>query len=249
LEERDQDRSESRPIAIERLRVGARLVAAATTLVQESAIRVPDGSDNAKGIPIREVLSDWNDTDCATLLSRPIFDGGIYGTVRFHHRSVREYLTAEWLHSLIIDDGSRARIESLFFRSQYGIEVIVPTMRPVLPWLAILDERILGRVCRLAPEIIFEGGDPSQLPRETRSKILRKACEQLAQPAHGRSLTDYAAVQRFANVDLTDDIKALLAQYREDDDIAWFLLRMVWQGEIAGAATEAKRFALSARAK
>lgn len=249
LEERDQDRSEARPIAIKRLRTGARLVAAATTLGQQSAIRVPDGAENIKGIAIREVLTDWDDVECATLLSRPIFDEGIYGTVRFHHRSVREYLTAEWLHALIVDEGSRARIESLFFRSQYGIDVIVPTMRPVLPWLAILDERILSRVSRLAPEIIFEGGDPSRLPREMRSNILRQACEQLAQPAHGRSLTDYAAVQRFANIDLTDDIKALLAQYGEDDDIAWFLLRMVWQGEITGAGAEAKHFALTSREK
>ncbi|MFK4075236.1 NACHT domain-containing protein [Ectopseudomonas khazarica] len=247
LEERDQDRSEARPIATKRLRLGAQLVAAATTLAQDSAIRVPDGADNAKGIAIREVLTDWDDIDCATLLSRPIFDEGIYGTVRFHHRSVREYLTAEWLHALIVDEGSRARIEGLFFRSQYGIEVIVPTMRPVLSWLAILDERILARVSRLAPEVLFEGGDPSQLPRETRSTILRQACEQLSQPAHGRSLTDYSAVQRFANVDLTEDIKALLAQYGEDNDIAWFLLRMVWQGEIAGVAAEAKDFALNSR--
>jgi hypothetical protein len=135
-----------------------------------------------------------------------LVDEGICGTVRFHHRSVREYLTAEWLHELIIDDGSRARIEQLFFRSQHGIEVIVPTMRHVLPSLAILDERILDRACRVAPEIVFEGGDPSQLPREARSKILRQVREQLAQPAYGRSLTDYPAVQRFANVDLTDDI-------------------------------------------
>jgi hypothetical protein len=250
LEERDQDRSEARPIARARLRLGVRLVAAATTLAKESAIRVPDGADNnVKGIAVRDVLIDWNDIDCAILLSRPIFDEGTYGTVRFHHRSVREYLTAEWLHQLIVDDVSRARIESLFFRSQYGIEVIVPTMRSVLPWLAILDGRILDRVCRLAPEIIFEGGDPSQLPRETRSAILRQACEQLAQPARVRSLMDFDAVQRFAAADLAEDIKALLAQYGEDDDIAWFLLRMVWQGEISGAAAEARRFALATRGK
>lgn len=114
LEERDQDRSESRPIASKRLRAGAQLVAAASTLAKESAIRVPDGTENSKGIAIREVLTDWDDVDCATLLSRPIFDEGIYGTVRFHHRSVREYLTAEWLHSLIVDESSRARIEGLF---------------------------------------------------------------------------------------------------------------------------------------
>jgi hypothetical protein len=244
LEERDQDRADARPIAVERLRLGARLAAAATTLTQQSAIRVPDGVDNTKGIPIREVLTDWNDVDCLTLLSRPIFDEGIYGTVRFHHRSVREYLTAEWLHGLIVDEGSRVRIENLFFRSQYGIEVIVPSMRPILPWLAILDKRILARLCRLAPEVIFEGGDPSQLPLDTRRTILRQACEQLAQPTHSRSLTNYAAVQGFATEDITDDIKALLIKHGEDEDIACFLLRMVWQGEIRGAAAEVKHLAL-----
>lgn len=249
LEERDQDRAESRPIAVEKLRLGARLVAAAATLTRESSIRVPDGTSNSKGISIRDVLPEWDDIDCATLLSRPIFDNGIYGTVRFHHRSVREYLAAEWLHKLIVDDASRARVEALFFRWQYGIEVIVPTMRPVLAWLVILDVRILTKVCRIAPEVIFEGGDPSQLPRETRSKILRQVCEQLTQPAHGHSLTDYASVQRFANADLTADVRALLDEYAEDDDIVSYLLRMVCQGEIKGAAPEAKRFSLTSRTK
>jgi hypothetical protein len=249
LEERDQDRSELRPIAIEKLRFGARLVAAAATLTRESSIRVPDGASNSKGISIRDVLPDWDDIDCGTLLSRPIFDNGIYGTVRFHHRSVREYLAAEWLYKLIVDDASRARVEALFFRWQYGIEVIVPTMRPVLAWLVILDVRILTKVCRVAPEVIFEGGDPSQLPRETRSNILRQVCEQLTQPAHGRSLTDYASVQRFANEDLTADVRTLLDEYAEDDDIVSYLLRMVCQGEIKGAAPEAKRFSLTSRTK
>jgi hypothetical protein len=244
LKERDQNRADTHPIAINRLRPGARLVAAATILTREPAIRVPDGVENTKGISVKEILCGWDDQECSILLSRPIFDEGIYGTVRFHHRSVREYLTAEWLHKLIVDKASRGRIESLFFRSQYGIEVIVPTMRPVLPWLAILDERILSRVLDIAPEIVFEGGDPSQLPYIVRSKILRQICEQLAQPAHPRSTTDYSAVQRFANVDLTNDIKELLSQYEGEREVAWFLLRMIWQGEIVGAADAVKRLAL-----
>lgn len=112
LEERDQDRSEARPITQQKILEGTRLVAAAATLAQESSIRVPDGQENAKGLPIKEVLTNWDDIDCATLLSRPIFDEGIYGTVRFHHSSVREYLTAEWLHGLIVDEGSRAKRRS-----------------------------------------------------------------------------------------------------------------------------------------
>lgn len=249
LEERDQDRADARPIAVDRIREGARLIAAAATLCQESGIRVPDGNQNAKGLPIKDVLTDWNDQDCATLLSRPIFDAGIYGTVRFHHRSVREYLTAEWLHALIVDEGSRAKIEGLFFRKQYGIEVIVPTMRPVLPWLAALDRRILDKVIALEPEVLFEGGDPSKLPLDTRRRILRQTCERVVQPAHSRSMMDYQAVQRFANPDLADDIATHLDRYAADDDITWFLLRMVYQGDIATLAAKAKHFALTSRSK
>lgn len=249
LEERDQDRAESRPIAPDRLREGVRLIAAATTLGQTSAIRVFDGETYKSGIPIRDVLTDWNDTESAALLNRPIFEPGTYGAVRFHHRTVREYLTAEWLHELIRGAGSRVKIENLFFRTQYGLEVINPSMRPVLPWLALLDDRICTRLEELAPEVFFEGGDHGQLPLSTRRRVLRKACEHLAQPAHSWTMTDYSAVQRFAHHDLTEDIKELLTLYRTNDDIAWFLLRMVWQGEVVGALAETKQFALNAQHK
>lgn len=249
LEERDQNRADSKPLAPEKLREGVRLIAAATTLGQVSGVRVPDGEDNKKGIPIRAVLRNWDDAECAALLSRPIFDEGIYGTVRFHHRSVREYLTAEWLFHLIQDAASRVKIENLFFRTQYGLEVINPTMRPVLPWLALLDHRICARLEKVAPEVFFEGGDPGQLPFATRRRVLRKTCEHLAQPAHSWAMTDYSAVQRFAHNDLAEDIKELLALYRTNNDIAWFLLRMVWQGEVVGAVDDAKQFALNAQDK
>ncbi|HBO6119164.1 TPA: hypothetical protein L4583_006150 [Pseudomonas aeruginosa] len=249
LEERDPTRAEFKPIAPEKLRRGARLIAAATTLGQISAICVPDGEANRKGIPVRSILKDWNEVDAGALLSRPIFEPGIYGTVRFHHRTVREYLTAEWLHELIRGAASRVKIENLFFRTQYGLQVINPAVRPVLPWLALLDERICKRIEELAPEVFFEGGDPGQLPLSTRRNILRKACEQLAQPAHSWTITDYSAVQRFAHHDLTDDINELLVLYRSNDDITWFLLRMVLQGEVVGALAEVKKFALSAQHK
>lgn len=122
-------------------------------------------------------------------------------------------------------------------------------MRPILSWLAILDQRILERVMRLAPEVLFEGGDPAQLLLETRIQILRGSCEQLAQPAHGRSITEYSAVQRFTNPDLADVIRELLEKHKDNDDIVWFLVRMVQQGGIAARADKAKHFALTSRSK
>jgi hypothetical protein len=245
LTERDQDRADARPLSAERARYGARLLAAATTLTQNSIIRVPDGSKNSKGISVQSVLLDWDDEERATLLSRPIFDGAIYGTVRFHHRSVREYLAAEWFDTLLKCETSRRKIEGLFFRNQYGLEIVVPALRPILPWLAILDEKIRERIRKVAPEIIFEGGDPSQLPLAVRRCILREVCEQMANGQTGRSMRDYAAMLRFANPDLGDDVRALIQQYADNEVVTTFLLRMVWIGKLTDALPETMGVALN----
>ena len=118
LSERDQNRLEAAPLSPEDALVGARSVAAAATMAQESTIRVPDGSANTKGIAVSAVLPGWDEKKCAALLARPIFDEAIYQTVRFHHRTVREYLTAEWFKSLLDRETSRRKIEALFFRER-----------------------------------------------------------------------------------------------------------------------------------
>ena len=247
LTERDQDRADARPISPEKLRSGARLIAAAATLTQNSAIQVPDGSGTPTGLAVRDILPSWDEQDWQSILQRPIFEPGIYGAVRFHHRSVREYLTAEWLHDLLTEQAPRLRIEELFFRNQYGIEVVVPSMRTILPWLAVLHPPILEHVIRLAPEIIFEGGDPSQLNRDTRIRVLREVCEHLSQPANTYARSEFSSAELFANADLTDEIKDLLAKHANNPDISWLLLRMVWRGEIVGALPEAKSLAVSNR--
>lgn len=223
-------------------------MAAATTLAQTQIIRVPDGANNAKGLPPKSILADWTDADIGTLLSRPIFDNAIYGTVRFHHRSVREYLTAIWLAKLLERPASRRSIEDLLFKNQYGADVIVPLMRPILPWLAIFDERVRTRVRKIAPEIIFEGGDPSALPLPTRREILTEVCDHMAHDRILHSATEYAAVQRFAQQDIAKDIGSLIKQYASNDTVVGFLLRMIWLGRLGSLLPEAKKIALSASA-
>ena len=248
LIERDQRRADARPLAPIRVREGVRLIAAAVTMAQEQTIRVPDGADNTKGIPVADILPDWDETERAALLSRPIFDEAIYGTVRFHHRSVREFLTAEWLDALLRRETSRRKIEALLFRNQYGVDVVIPTMRPILPWLAILDDKVRERICQVAPEVLLEGGDPVKLPPDVRRRILRQVCEQIASGESSKSQADYAAVQRFANEDLVADVKELFGKYATNDDLHFFLLRMVWLGELRDALPEAKAFAILATA-
>lgn len=245
LIERDQDRAEAKPIAKEQLRLGARLLAAAATLAKNPTIRVPDGTENTTGISAQVVLKDWNEADVSNLLSRPIFDEAIYGAVRFHHRSVREYLTAEWLTELLRKEASRYAIESLFFKEQYGVTIVTPTMRPILPWLAILDDKIGQRVRELDPEVLLEGGDPSSLPLDVRTEILREVCEQIADGTERRSTTDRSAVQRFANADLAQEIGNLLEKYKANDELSSFLLRMIWLGQLEEALPTALSNALN----
>lgn len=249
LTERDQDRSDAQPLTPQRAREGARLLAAATTLTGQPLVRVPDGAQAGDGLPVRDVLTGWTDAECAVLLARPVFDEAIYGAVRFHHRSVREYLAAEWLSTLLQPQGSRRRVEQLFFKEQYGLQVVVPALRPLLPWLVLLDQRILERTLALAPSIVFEAGDPRQLPAATRRRVLREVCNEIAMPAHGRSSADYAAVQRFAGPDIADQIRELLQAHAANDDVVHFLMRMIWHGEIGALAPEAKETALAAREK
>lgn len=244
LKERDRDRAETVTLTEEKALEGARILAAAATLCRNPAIQVPDGADGLGGIPVEKVLTDWTPQERKTLLERPIFDAKIYGAVRFHHRTVREFLTAEWLRQILLRPASRRSIESLLFQTQYGVDVVVPVMRPVLPWLALWDSRIRERIRKVAPEVLFEGGDPAALPLPTRREILAGVAQVLA-PGHAPNApTDYAAVQRFAHVDLSDDIRRLLREHANHEEAASFLLRMVWLGQIKAALPEAKQQAL-----
>lgn len=243
LQEQDQTRDEQNPLPLDRARAGARLVAAACTLTLQQTIAVPDRSKSARGLQLNLLLGDWSAKEHATLLQRPIFDEEIYGTVRFHHRSAREYLTAEWFAELLKQNTSRKAIEGLFFREQYGLNVVLPVLRPILPWLAVLDQRIQERALRVAPEVLLSDGDPSQLLLTTRQRILDATCAELSAGSRGQP-ADHSAIQRFAADDLVPDIKRLLANHKGEESQV-FLLYMVWQGRLTGMLQESLEVAIS----
>jgi hypothetical protein len=244
LKERSQAHAEWQPLAAIRARSAARQIAAACILTHESTIQVPDGSASGSGLQLEALLPEWNAREVGGLLSLPLFDEAIYGAVRFHHREAREYLAAEWFADLLRREASRVRIEALFFRQQYDLDVIAPATRPILPWLALLDDRIRERLLRVAPQVLFEGGDPSQLPKQTREAILHECCRGLAKTTTPRTFTDYAAVQRFAAPDLVELMRELFRSYAESDEVTSFLCRMIWIGVLPELRTEARATAL-----
>ena len=235
LKEPDQTRAEVLSLLAERALEGAQIIAATLMLTNQQTIQIPDGAKGFQGLKLDALLVGWVDKDISTLLQRPLFTPDLYGTVRFHHRSVKEYLAAQWFHNLLNQEVSRRKVEDLFIREQYGLEVVVGSLRPLLPWLAMFDDRILTKVRRIAPEIVFEGGDPVQLPAEVRRSMLQQICDQLASGASTRLMADFAAIQRFAAPDLTDTLCRLIEKYQSNDDIVFFLMGMVWQGRLKGA--------------
>ncbi|GAB4023457.1 hypothetical protein GCM10028808_73980 [Spirosoma migulaei] len=245
LKERDQDRAESMPLALEKAQKGVRLLAAACAVMNESIIRIPDGTNNSKGIDIKSILIGWDDKACQILLNLPIFDEAIYGSVRFHHRSVREYLAAEWFSEELKNEGSRQKIESLFFRNQYGLQVVLPSFKPILSWLVLFDSKVMYKVYELEPEIILQGGDPSKLPLEIRREILISVCHKISLGLSDRSIENYASIARFALPDMADIIVDLIEKYKSNKSTTDYLLNLIWHGRIKQALPIAKNFVLN----
>jgi len=232
LNEIDPGRSQRQPLNRQKAREGARLLAAAVTLSGESGILVPDIHHEKKGIDAEQVLADWEPNDVRALLERGIFNDILYGAVRFRHRETRELLTAEWLYSLLQKGHSRRQIESLLFREQYGEQVIIPRLRPVLSWLILFDVPILERALAYQPEVAVEGGDAAHLPLETRRVILKDIVRRIVTDEDDRVARDNSAIVRIAQQDLSDDALMLINQYKDNDEAIFFLGRLVWQGNM-----------------
>lgn len=168
-------------IDLPRRRRASALLAAAVTMTGKTKICCPDGEMSDDRIDCRQVLGHFNDSERAELLSFGVFDDKVYGAVRFRHREVRERLTAEWAVDLLQTTEGRRRIEDLCIRERYGERVLVPRMRPILPWLILFDDDIRDQVLAIDPTIASAGGDPSKLPLDIRRTMLREIVDGIAE--------------------------------------------------------------------
>ncbi|MDQ6958448.1 MAG: hypothetical protein Q9M24_04970 [Mariprofundaceae bacterium] len=236
LKETDPDRESAFPLSGGDAFYAAKRLASAATFLRKNRILVPDQNQDAaiksEAIDTQSILSQWSSDQCRALLLRSIFDEAIYGAVRFHHRSVREYLTAQWLYDLLESGKSRRSVETLFFSEQYGEQVSIPFLRPVLSWLILWDDRIREKAARISPEVFIQGGDPSALPTEIRQFMLESFCEFHAEQNCRHLSFDISEVRRFAHPDLGQTIDELMGTYADNEAILELLFRMVWQGEI-----------------
>lgn len=249
LEEHNPDKDFLRPLSMDESLLGAERLAAAVTFQRKRAITLPDKPVDVDlhkvSIEPKESLREWPSDKILTLLDRAIFDEAIYGTVHFHHRSVREYLVASWLKRLNNQGTSRRAIEGFLFNNKYGQEIVIPSMRPVAAWLSLWDDEIKKCVKNIAPEVLIENGDPASLPIESKKALIIKFTERYANRDYFGDSFDPTMIKRLADHRLSNTINFLLKKNKYKDPICRLLLEIVCQGKISDSVDAALPFAIN----
>lgn len=173
----DPDKPDSANLSEERACDGAERIALALALTKTRTIRSPEhalDNDRSEGVlDTEEILSDWTPQERRSLLRRALFDPATYGRVRFHHRSVQEYLAARRLRRLREAEMSAGELRRLLFADCYGVAVVIPTMRAIAAWLALWDDDVRRELMAREPETLLSMGDPEALPIAARAQLLR----------------------------------------------------------------------------
>lgn len=150
-----------RSLAEARLREGATELAAAMEFGSVPFIAVRHASAvEGRIIDTFEVLRTWAPDEVQLLLTTALFDEASFDRVKFHHRSVREYLAAKWVDAKLTQGVPLSRLESLFAGRPHGELTLIPSRRPVLAWLAAINVRARAWVVSKFPEILLHDGDP-----------------------------------------------------------------------------------------
>ena len=228
-------------------RAAAEDLAAAVVLGRTRSLLAPDEivdpAQRTNAIDPADALPGWDEGKIRTLLSRPVFDEATLGRVRFHHRSVSEYLAARWFQRLLRSGCPASRIERIFASEVFGREVLHPATAPIAAWLALWDSRFAGLVMRLEPAALIHHGDPQSLPLPTRERLLRAFAEHYRD--RGRvPFADWSQLARLASADLAPTILALLSENPKNDLLRFELMRLAVAGRLGACGDVALQFAL-----
>jgi hypothetical protein len=233
----DPERAErGTPLSDTRARQGAERLAFALPLTRTLTIRAPEqvlDIDRAGGVlDCAQILPDWSEGERKALLRRPIFDPATYGRVRFHHRSIQEYLAACHLKQLRAEGMPAPKLSRFLFAERYGVAVVIPSMRCIAAWLALWDEDVQRELIKREPEALLSLGDPERLPLDVRAKALRAYATACEEGASGGLVLTHRQVRRVAHPQLTSVIRELWGKGLRNNEVRKLMLDLVEQGSI-----------------
>lgn len=236
----DPARADRGVLSDARARDGAERLALALALTRTRTMRIPEQSlevDRAVGVlDPKEVLPDWNEKERQSLLRRALFDPATYGRVRFHHRSVQEYLAACRLKNLRDKGMPTKALHRLFFAERYGEAIVIPSMQATAAWLALWNEDVRRELMAREPESLLSLGDPATLPVSARTALVKAFSEAYGEGGWRGFNIPLDEVRRLAHPDLADVIRATWGGGPSNEDVRRLLLRLIWQGAIKECA-------------
>ncbi len=239
LQPRD-DRPEPAELSVDKAIAGASRLALAMQLMRCFTLRHNAASDDIEQEAVldpRNILSDWNPNERKALLERALFSFASYGRVRFHHRSVIEYLAAERLKALLQSGGMNFQaLRRLLFAKTKGKIIVRPSLRPVAAWLALAESRIFELLRDNEPAVLLREGDPQALMPDQRKQALRAYVERYGEGGWRGLHVPLIQVHRFASPQLADEINALWQKGIENPDVRETLLSLIEIGRITGCA-------------
>lgn len=245
LSELDRYRPDAAELSAEQAWHGAERLAAAMTLARSFTLQAPgqepDLSLAAGALAPSAILTDFNEPQINALVRRGAFAPSTYGRIKFHHRSTQEYLTAAFLNRLF-EAGSETAVTDLLFADRYGVETVVPSLRPVAAWLALRQDTIRDEIIRREPMILLQYGDPRSLPLAVRQSMLLTLAERHANGEIANDQVDNRSLWAFGTPELADAIRRAW-DINTRADFHFDLVRMIREGKIVACADLARSVA------
>lgn len=235
-----QNRSELCELSIDQAKDGASRLALAMLVTRRLTLRHSAASDDIEqeaALDPSIILSDWKPDEIKTLLERPLFGFASYGRVRFHHRSVLEFLASESLKKLTQHKGMTFRaLKRLLFSKTRGKIIVRPTMRPIAGWLALADSKIFEILRDNEPAVLLDEGDPEALSQVQRNQVLRSYVECFGEGGWRGLSIPHIQIHRFASSELSNEINKLWQSGIENPEVRELLLSIIDAGSIAECA-------------
>ncbi|HPY41636.1 MAG TPA: hypothetical protein PLM98_14025, partial [Thiolinea sp.] len=239
LQARD-DRPEPAELSADKAIDGASRLALAMLMTRRLTIRHSVASDNSEqeaALNPTIILSDWKPDEIKALLERPLFGFASYGRVRFHHRSVIEYLVSERLSFLLGSSRMTFRaLKRLIFAETKGKIIVRPSMRPVAGWLALSDHRVFEILRDNEPAVLLNEGDPESLTQIRRNQALHAYVNRYGRGGWRGLSVPHIQIHSFASPALATEINQLWSQGIENPEIRRVLLSLIEAGRILESA-------------
>ena len=182
------------------------------------------------------ILSDWQLNERKALLERPLFGFASYGRVRFHHRSVAEYLAAKRLKTLRERGMPFRALKRILFAETKGKTIVRPSKRPVAGWLALKEIGIFELLRDNEPDVLLSEGDPESLTQPQRNQALRAYSDRYGQGGWRGLRVPRIQVRRFASKELAGEINRIWHSGVENPDVREVLIDLIEAGHIDDCA-------------